>query len=223
MPLLRMTSATMGAIRIGILYAVMLALAGDVSAMPAQSPPDTRVIPPGARVDFIIRTCDGPPPECLPIGFQVQSQSNQPVTATFEPGSQMLTLSAPAGYHLQSNCAPEIQPAATLQCIVGGLSSPPTLVVTFTTMAIPTTGGRQTLFIGCNNLALTFPTGTTVSQITDAILPSTALVAVWRFDNRTQRFLGYSSLPGAPNDYTSVARLDAVFICVREPATFTQP
>ncbi len=98
------------------------------------------------------------------------------------------------------------------------------MTVIFTTIvAPPDTAGRVQLFAGCNNVALTFNSGTTVSRVAGAISPTTSLIAIWQFDSRTQGFLGYSPLPGAPNDYPTVTLLDAAFLCVRESATLTRP
>ena len=61
------------------------------------------------------------------------------------------------------------------------------------------------------------------SPIAAAVSPQSALIAIWRFDNATQRFAGYSPIPGAPNDLVTLNRADAIFICVNAPATFTRP
>ncbi len=79
------------------------------------------------------------------------------------------------------------------------------------------------LFPGCNNVASTYPNGTPTSQVAAGVSPSSALIAIWRFDNATQRFAGYSPIPGAPNDLVTLNRADAIFICVNAPATFTRP
>ena len=79
------------------------------------------------------------------------------------------------------------------------------------------------LFTGCNNVASTYPNGTPTSQVAAGVSPASALIAIWRFDNATQRFAGYSPIPGAPNDLVTLNRADAIFICVNAPATFTRP
>jgi len=55
------------------------------------------------------------------------------------------------------------------------------------------------------------------------VTPHSALEAIWKYDTRAQRFLGWSPLPGAPNDLTSVNRLDPVVVCARAAATLAQP
>lgn len=79
------------------------------------------------------------------------------------------------------------------------------------------------LFTGCNNVAVTWPTGTATSVVAAAISPPSALIAIWRFDNASQRFVGYSPIPNAPNDLNTVNRFDPVFICVNSNATLTRP
>lgn len=82
---------------------------------------------------------------------------------------------------------------------------------------------RVPLFYGCNNVALTWPPGTPPRTIALASTPAGALLAIWRFDNVTQRFAGYSPAPGAPNDLLTVNRLDPVFVCVGMSAMLTRP
>ncbi|MFN8557668.1 MAG: hypothetical protein U0531_10080 [Dehalococcoidia bacterium] len=79
------------------------------------------------------------------------------------------------------------------------------------------------LFTGCNNISLTWPNGTAASVVAGQITPAGTLIALWRFENAQQRFLGYSPIPGAPNDLNTVNRFDAVFACVNGPATMTRP
>ena len=75
---------------------------------------------------------------------------------------------------------------------------------------------------GCNNVPLTFSDDTPVGEVVAAITPASAVAAIWKFDSAAQRFAAYSPLPGAPNDLTVVKRLDAVFICMREPGTLAR-
>lgn len=79
------------------------------------------------------------------------------------------------------------------------------------------------LFPGCNNATVTWPNGMPTSEVAAAVTPASALDAIWRFDSATQRFRGYSPLPNAPNDLTTVSWLDTVFLCMREPGTLTRP
>lgn len=79
------------------------------------------------------------------------------------------------------------------------------------------------LFMGCNNVASTYPNGTPASQVFANISPSGALIAGWFFINAQQRFVGYSPIPGAPNDLTSINRGDPLFICVNAASNFTRP
>jgi len=98
--------------------------------------------------------------------------------------------------------------------------------ITVKNQASGSTGGATEqiqLFTGCNNVASTYASGTAASQVFANISPSSALIAGWFFINSQQRFVGYSPLPGAPNDLTSINRGDPLFICVNGNATFTRP
>lgn len=97
--------------------------------------------------------------------------------------------------------------------------------------AAQATGGRavaqQTepvhLYFGCNSVALTWPSGTPPRTVAAALTPSAALVVIWRFDNRTKRFQGFSAAYTRANDLARVQQLDSAFICVDRPATLTRP
>jgi hypothetical protein len=80
------------------------------------------------------------------------------------------------------------------------------------------------LFVGCNNVTLTWASGTPITTVAAAITPGGVLDAIWRFDAAQGRFFGFSSNPNAPSDYTTVGvRLEAVFVCVRQAATLNRP
>jgi len=80
------------------------------------------------------------------------------------------------------------------------------------------------LVAGCNNVTLTWAAGTPTTTVAAAITPAGSLETIWRFDAGQNRFFGFSPIPNAPNDYTAVgARLEAVFICVRQAATLNRP
>ena len=75
----------------------------------------------------------------------------------------------------------------------------------------------------CSNVALTFTDDTPVARVERAVRPGGALEAVWRWDAARQRFLGWSPVPDAPNDFITVNRLDTVFLCIRGEAVLDQP
>ena len=79
------------------------------------------------------------------------------------------------------------------------------------------------LAVGCNNLVLTSSAGTPTVEVAAAIEPSAALQAIWRFENATQRFHGFSPASPAASDLTAVSRLDPVFICMHAPGKLRQP
>ena len=78
----------------------------------------------------------------------------------------------------------------------------------------------------CNNVALTWPAGTPISTVAAAVSPAGALDSIWRLapvgDNL--RFMAWSPLAGAPNDYLNTAtQLEAAFVCMRQAGTLTRP
>jgi hypothetical protein len=78
----------------------------------------------------------------------------------------------------------------------------------------------------CNNVALTWPGGTSLNTVAAAISPASALESIWKQtivdDDLT--FIAWSPLPGAPNDYTGTSlQLEAVFICMRSAGTLERP
>ncbi len=80
------------------------------------------------------------------------------------------------------------------------------------------------LFVGCNNVASTFAGGTPASMIAAGVSQGAGLEAVWHYINEERRFVAWSPLPGAPNDYTAqISPLEAIFICVRSAGMFTRP
>lgn len=53
--------------------------------------------------------------------------------------------------------------------------------------------------------------------------PADALLAIWRYDNAAQTFRAFSPQFPLASDLTTVNRLDAVFICLREVGTLVRP
>lgn len=77
---------------------------------------------------------------------------------------------------------------------------------------------------GCNPVAATWPDGTPIAALAAAILPPTALDALWKFDPEADAWLGYApAAPAEANDLQAVDRLDAVFACLNAPATVSRP
>jgi hypothetical protein len=76
---------------------------------------------------------------------------------------------------------------------------------------------------GCNNLVLTWPDGTSLTTVAAALSPADALVAIWRFDAATGRYLGFNPAVAGVSDLTAATQRDAVFICLTGPATLARP
>lgn len=79
------------------------------------------------------------------------------------------------------------------------------------------------LFAGCNNVTLTWASGTSVSTVAEDVSPASALQAIWRFNNAEQTFVGFSPQFPQASDYKSANLLDAVYICMSAPGTLTRP
>ena len=74
---------------------------------------------------------------------------------------------------------------------------------------------------GCNNVALTWPTGTPIADVVANIRPAEALTAIWRL--RLNVAQGFSPAAPGVSDLQTVNVFDAVFICVNADATLTRP
>jgi len=73
----------------------------------------------------------------------------------------------------------------------------------------------------CDNVASTWPAGTSIQTIADAVEPRSALSAIWRLENVEQRYVGFSPLPSAAaagaNDLERTVRFaDALWICTNQ-------
>ena len=80
------------------------------------------------------------------------------------------------------------------------------------------------LVAGCQNQGTNFPAGTAIEMMGAAISPPGAVEAIWRYLNEEQRFVGWSPIAGAPNDYTNtISPLEPVYFCMRAAATLTLP
>lgn len=79
------------------------------------------------------------------------------------------------------------------------------------------------LFNGCNNVALTWSTGTNTADVAAAISPASALASIWKFNNAAQSFTGFSPQFPAQSDYRSVTRFEPVFICMNGAGTLNRP
>jgi PKD repeat protein len=152
----------------------------------------------------------------LPAGTPVQIEWDFGDGATATGATVTHTYDAPGTY------------TVTLTVTAPGQRSTLSTVATIDGTARP--GAQQTgatmrvdLTAGCTNLVLTWPDGTPISTVLTALSNSGVLNAIWWLDAAARRFRGYSPVPGAPNDLTTVNRLQTVFICLTAPATLTRP
>lgn len=79
------------------------------------------------------------------------------------------------------------------------------------------------LFPVCNNVAVTWPSGTPTSTVAANIQPAAALQSIWRFNNLQQRFEGFSPQFPEVSDLRTVNLIDPVFVCMSAPGTMTRP
>ncbi len=103
------------------------------------------------------------------------------------------------------------------------LSNGETVAVAVTNRIATSATEQVQLFKGCNNVSSTYPNGTATSNLASNVSPAGALAGIWFFVNSQQRFVGFSPIPGAPNDLVTVNRSDALFICMNAGGTFTRP
>ena len=92
-------------------------------------------------------------------------------------------------------------------------------------IALPPPGGTVQLYSGCNNIALTFPTGTASESVAQAVTPAGAVEAIWRYNGPQSTYEAFSPAAPQASDLLSVDFLDAVWLCVTgaPPATLTPP
>jgi hypothetical protein len=85
------------------------------------------------------------------------------------------------------------------------------------------------LAVGCNNVALTYPDGTSVNVIVGSINPQGALYAIWRLNaspptpGAGPTYEGFAPAAPQASDLQGVSFLEAVFLCVSVPSTITMP
>jgi hypothetical protein len=79
------------------------------------------------------------------------------------------------------------------------------------------------LSTGCNAVGLSFAEGSAPADVASAMTPAGALQSIWRLDNVTHAFQAYVAAAPQASDLTSLAFLDAVFICTGGPATLSIP
>ena len=76
---------------------------------------------------------------------------------------------------------------------------------------------------GCTFVGLSWPSGTPIQVVADAITPQEALVAIWGLDTASGRWLGYSPHWEEMSDQIVLqARAEAI-ICVSQDAVLARP
>lgn len=163
----------------------------------------------------------------------VTTTSGQAVT-NLPPGSYTITESPLSGATLVGYTINNV-PTQTGVFTVG--ASQTTMIVATNrvtataTGTTGTTGATRTVNLqaGCNNVSNTYPDASPSQTIASGIVPSASIDSIWRFDNSAQKFSAAYFAPVAgsnvqpPTDIQTLNHLDAIFICVTTPATFTEP
>jgi beta-lactamase superfamily II metal-dependent hydrolase len=90
-------------------------------------------------------------------------------------------------------------------------------------IALPPPRSTVQLYSGCNNIALSFPNGTSSQTVVDAVTPAGTVQAMWRHDAAQSRFEGFSPAAPQASDLQTVNFLDAVWICVSPSAVGPGP
>jgi Thioredoxin len=81
-------------------------------------------------------------------------------------------------------------------------------------IALPPPRDTVQLYPGCNNIALSFPDGTTSQTVVQAVTPAGVVQAMWRHDAAQNRFEGFSPAAPQASDLLTVNLWDAVWLCV---------
>jgi hypothetical protein len=192
---------------LGVLAAAVLTSVHRPTAGAAQASPP-------ARYYGTVRVNNGPPPIGTAILAYLDGVLCNQTTVEFY-GFYQVDLSA--------GCGPA---GAEVTFVVGSFAarevtyfSPGYFVqqdLSIATVAVP-------LEPGCTNVVLTWPRGTSVAALAAAVTPAEALRGVWRYDAAAGLYAGFAARAPQLSDLTTVARLEAVWVCVRAPATLTQP
>lgn len=85
-------------------------------------------------------------------------------------------------------------------------------------VALPAPGAAKQLYPGCNNIALTFPDGTTSQAVVQAVTPAGSVESLWRHNGAQNRFEGFSPQYPQVSDLLTVNFLDAVWFCMTSGA-----
>ncbi len=90
-------------------------------------------------------------------------------------------------------------------------------------ITLPAPGSTKQLYLGCNNIALTFPDGTASQTVVQEVMPAAAVEAFWRHNARLGEFEGFSPQFPQASDLPTVAFLDAVWLCIGDVSEAAAP
>jgi hypothetical protein len=170
--------------------------------------------PSGAGVLMTVRfdpADRGPSPLAL-SGVKLTDTRGRPIPARVQGGSIVIARSAGTPV-----------PTATPVGASPGPHGPTAAPAGPTPTAIPFPSGREVLPLvaGCNLAADTYPDGTLIQTIADAVRPAGILEALWEFEQGT--WLGYSPRFPEVSDLTEKAPMGVAFVCVRASGDFVRP
>jgi hypothetical protein len=95
-------------------------------------------------------------------------------------------------------------------------AAPPVQAQPVATINLPAPGAAKQLYSGCNNVAVTFPDGTTSATVLQAVNPAGAVDTMWRHSAALNAFEGYSAQFPQASDLLTVNFMDAVWLCMAE-------
>lgn len=81
-------------------------------------------------------------------------------------------------------------------------------------IALPSPRGTVQLYPGCNNIALSFPDGTSSETVVQAVTPPGVVQTMWRHNAALNNFEGFSPAAPQASDLLTVNLWDAVWLCV---------
>jgi hypothetical protein len=90
-------------------------------------------------------------------------------------------------------------------------------------IALPSPRSTVRLYVGCNNIALSFPDGTASQTVVQAVTPAGLVQAMWRHNAAQNRFEGFSPAAPQASDLLTVNLWDAVWLCVAGGAPSAPP
>jgi hypothetical protein len=164
----------------------------------------------------------GTPGQCSALEAQVVTfadPSGNPVPAITQSGQVCISASASPGPSTPAPPGPEATPTPTLTPPPGGSPTPPASIP-----ASPGDANLVQLVRGCNPVVSTWPGEIEPLAVASSTDPSSAVAAIWKFDQERITWLGFSPVaPARVSDVFRIQYLDVLFVCASNGAFLTRP